>query len=84
MKQLIILTISLLLMTACSSTGKINYPATAKNNVVEKYFGVEVAEPYRWLENDTSSATKAWVVAQNDVTYKYLDQIPFRAGLKNG
>jgi len=82
MKQLIILTISLLLMTACSSTGKINYPATAKNNVVEKYFGVEVAEPYRWLENDTSSATKAWVVAQNDVTYKYLDQIPFRAGLK--
>lgn len=82
MKQLIILTISLLLMTACSSTGKINYPATTKNNVVEKYFGVEVAEPYRWLENDTSSATKAWVAAQNGVTYKYLDQIPFRAGLK--
>jgi len=45
MKQLIILTISLLLMTACSSTGKINYPATAKNNVVENTSGWKLPNP---------------------------------------
>ncbi|MDO9152373.1 MAG: prolyl oligopeptidase family serine peptidase [Paludibacter sp.] len=69
-------------MTACNSSDKINYPATAQDNIVEKYFETDVAEPYRWLENDTAAATEAWVAAQNEVTYNYLDQIPFRAGLK--
>jgi prolyl oligopeptidase len=82
MNKLIIFTIPLLLMTACNSKSKINYPETAKDSIVDTYFGVEVPEPYRWLENDTSAATEAWVVAQNKVTYDYLDQIPFRAELK--
>lgn len=82
MKTILKLSIPLLIMTACNSSVKINYPETAKDNVVENYFGVDVPEPYRWLENDTSAATEAWVKAQNEVTYGYLGQIPFREGLK--
>ena len=82
MKHLILLTISLMLMTACKSALKIKYPETAKDNIVEKYFNAEVPEPYRWLENDTSIATENWVKAQNIVTYDYLNQISFRPDLK--
>ncbi len=71
-----------MLMTACKSTIKIKYPETAKDNVVEKYFNTEVAEPYRWLENDTSIATESWVKAQNIITYDYLNKISFRPDLK--
>ncbi|MGV3762653.1 MAG: S9 family peptidase, partial [Parapedobacter sp.] len=44
------------------------YPATAKGEVTDNYFGTEVADPYRWLENDTAAETKAWVAEQNKVT----------------
>src|SRR3546814_9717167 len=54
------------------------YPATEKGDVTDDYFGTEVADPYRWLENDTASNTKAWVDDQNKVTHTYLEQIPFR------
>lgn len=66
MKQLILFTFSILLMSACTSSSKLNYPATTKENVVDNYFGTAVPEPYRWLENDTSAATEAWVKAQKD------------------
>src|SRR5690606_37739277 len=54
------------------------YPQTAKGAVVDNYFGTEVPDPYRWLENDTASTTEAWVEAENHVTNHYLEQIPFR------
>lgn len=54
------------------------YPETAKGDVVDTYFGVEVPDPYRWLEDDMAAETKAWVDAQNEVTQHYLDQIPYR------
>ena len=82
MKSLIILTTSLLLMTTAFSQSKIIYPKTAKGDVIDTYFGVEVKEPYRWLENDTSAATSAWVKAQNKVTQDYLSNIPFKSDLK--
>ena len=81
MKQFI--SISLLLMFSSNSFSKIIYPITAKNDVVDTYFGVQVKEPYRWLENDTTVATAAWVKSQNKVTGDYLAQIPFRNELKN-
>ncbi len=57
----------------------LHYPPTQKDEtVVDTYFGTPVSDPYRWLENDTSAATKAWVKAQNAVTQQYLSQIPFR------
>jgi prolyl oligopeptidase len=54
------------------------YPDTRKGNVVDTYFGTEVADPYRWLEDDLSLETASWVTAQNEVTFHYLERIPFR------
>lgn len=59
-----------------------NYPETAKVDTVDTYFGHQVADPYRWLEDDQSAETKAWVDAQNQVTNAFLNQIPFRDSIK--
>lgn len=58
------------------------YPETARGEVVDNYFGTEVADPYRWLEDDNSDATAEWVAAQNAVTNDYLSQIPFRGAIR--
>ena len=58
------------------------YPETKKDSTTDNYFGKAIADPYRWLENDTSAETKAWVVAQNKVTQNYLSQIPYREDIK--
>lgn len=60
-----------------------NYPSTAKIPVVDIYFDTEVIDNYRWLEDDNSDNTAQWVKSQNEVTFSYLDQIPFREQLKN-
>ncbi|WP_105189533.1 prolyl oligopeptidase family serine peptidase [Pseudoalteromonas sp. T1lg48] len=60
----------------------ISYPTTRKGDVVDSYFEQQVADPYRWLEDDMSSETAQWVEAQNKVTFGYLEQIPFRDELK--
>lgn len=54
------------------------YPETKKENQTDNYFGTTVADPYRWLENDNSEETKQWVGQQNEVTFSYLDKIPYR------
>ncbi|KIC03780.1 S9 family peptidase [Flavobacterium sp. AJR] len=61
----------------------IKYPDTKKGETVDTYFDTKVNDPYRWLEDDKSAETAAWVKAENKVTYAYLDQIPFREELKN-
>ncbi|HJV78581.1 MAG TPA: prolyl oligopeptidase family serine peptidase [Paludibacter sp.] len=71
-----------LMISAIGATAQLKYPKTAKDNVLDTYFGIQVKEPYRWLENDTSAVTAAWVKAQNKVTHDYLSQIPFRSDLK--
>ncbi len=60
-------------------TAQLQYPETKKTDVVEDYHGTKVADPYRWLEDDNSEETKAWVKEQNKVTFGYLDNIPYRA-----
>ena len=76
----------LLLITTMLFTGsaaaQLKYPAAATDNVIDDYFGIKVADPYRWLENDSSDATAAWVAAQNEVSSSYLSKIPFRNALK--
>ncbi len=58
------------------------YPETARGEVKDNYFGTEVGDPYRWLEDDNSEATAAWVAAENTVTQDYLSQIPFRSAIR--
>ncbi|MCF0061283.1 prolyl oligopeptidase family serine peptidase [Dyadobacter chenwenxiniae] len=57
---------------------KLDYPVTNKVDHVDEYHGVKVSDPYRWLEDDRSKETGEWVKAQNEVTFSYLDKIPFR------
>ncbi len=61
----------------------INYPISKKVDTVTNYFGTQVKDPYRWLEDDRSAETGVWVSAQNEITFNYLDQIPFRNKIKN-
>src|ERR1043165_7638752 len=60
----------------------LQYPKTNKIGQADNYFGTSVADPYRWLENDTSSATAEWVNEENKVTFGYLEKIPFRDKIK--
>ena len=64
------------------TTTKYEYPVTKKVDTVDVYFGHEVPDPYRWLEDDNSDETAEWVQAQNKITNDYLAQIPFREQLK--
>jgi len=65
-----------------SDTSKIAYPESKKVDVVDDYFGTKVADPYRWLEDSKSPEVKAWVEAQNKVTFAYLDKISYREKLR--
>lgn len=76
------------LLLSCGDDRKIErtpvkYPETAKVDSSDTYFGTEVKDPYRWLEDDRSPETENWVGRQNEVTQEYLSQIPFREDLKN-
>ncbi|RZJ59783.1 MAG: S9 family peptidase, partial [Flavobacterium sp.] len=65
-----------------SSNNTMKYPTTKKAPVTDTYFGSGIEDPYRWLEDDRSAETAAWVKAQNEVTFGYLDKIPFRDAIK--
>ncbi|TPV34853.1 S9 family peptidase [Paucihalobacter ruber] len=87
MKHLSILLTVLAITLSCQQNSKtaetaVNYPKTNTVDTVDTYFGVEVKDPYRWLEDDRSSETETWVKSQNEVTFGYLNQIPYRKQLK--
>ena len=85
MKKLVssIFIASVILSQSVNAQNKaMNYPQTAKKEVIDTYFNNKIADPYRWLEDDRSAETAAWVTAQNNVTFAYLDQIPYRDHLK--
>ncbi len=78
-------TIAMTALSSCDNVSKIKhlpYPETERGDVTDNYFGTEVADPYRWLEDDNSEATAAWVKAENEVTFDYLSKIPFREEIK--
>ena len=79
---------AVVLIAACETATQrepiaVNYPITQKVDTVDTYFGTQVEDPYRWLEDDRSEETEAWVKQQNASTFGYLDQIPFRQDLKD-
>lgn len=89
MKKLILPSILALVLVSCNEDSKekevssnLDYPETRKGEVVDTYFGEEVADPYRWLEDDRSEETGNWVKAQNKVTFDYLDKITYRKDLE--
>ncbi len=67
---------------APKATGEIKYPETKKIEHTDTYFGTKVNDPYRWLEDDRSVETGAWVKAQNNLAYDYLKRIPYRDAVK--
>jgi len=67
---------------AAKSPSRVAYPETRKSDVVDDYFGTQVADPYRWLEDPNSPETQAWVEAQNAVTFAFLGRIPARTHIR--
>jgi len=87
MKKLIPGILAFGLLASCNDSKKeeeltINYPETKKVDTVTDYFGTKVKDPYRWLEDDLSEETEAWVEAQNEVTFDYLNRIPYKKDLE--
>ena len=82
MKRVIIPFLVLSFMMSCSEK-PIQYPPTKKGDVKDTYFGTEVEDPYRWLEDDNSAETADWVKAENKLTFDYLEKLPFRDKIKS-
>ena len=74
--------VSLLFVSCNENHNKNSYPETKKIPVSNNYYGTKIIDDYRWLEDDNSDDTKKWVINQNNTTFKYLDEIPFRNDLK--
>ncbi len=85
MKNQILTIIVMAILISCNGPvkRKIVYPVTKKGDVVDSYFGTKVHDPYRWLEDDKSEETAAWVKDQNKVTFGYLESIPYRGEIKS-
>src|SRR5687768_11888895 len=79
MKKLVFL---LLLLFPFLLGAQLQYPETKKIHELHDYNGIKVEDPYAWLEDDNSEETKAWVQAQNKVTFEYLAGIPIRDKIK--
>ncbi|MBB6681820.1 S9 family peptidase [Aequorivita sp. 609] len=87
MKLSIVPAVLLLALVGCKEEPKkevttVTYPQIKTVDTIDTYFGVEVKDPYRWLEDDRSAETAEWVKAENEVTFDYLNKIPFREELK--
>ena len=77
------LSICLVLFSSCNFNKVVDYQKTKKIPVVDTYYGNEIIDNYRWLEDDLSKETGEWVDNQNQTTFNYLEKIPYREELKN-
>ena len=68
--------------TAGETEKPFQYPEVAKGKEVDNYHGTKVADPYRWLEDPDSSASRKWIDEENKITFRFLDGIPARAAIK--
>lgn len=78
MKKLVLMALTWVLLMGQTFAQDIDYPESRKTDIQDNYFGTVVYDPYRWLEDDKSEETGAWVVAQNEVTEEYFSNIPYR------
>ena len=88
MRKSVLILVAMIASIACETSTKkelisVNYPTTAQVDTVDIYFDTSIKDPYRWLEDDRSPETEAWVSEQNKVTFGYLEKIPFRNDLRN-
>jgi prolyl oligopeptidase len=89
MKKITLACLALLALSACKEEQPekqkitVTYPETKQVDTIDTYFGENIKDPYRWLEDDMSEETGAWVKSQNEVTFGYLDNIPYRKELKD-
>jgi prolyl oligopeptidase len=89
MKKAILIVLLMSIFMACKNEKtkvepiQVIYPETKKVDTVDTYFDENIKDPYRWLEDDKSEETEAWVKSQNEVTFGYLDNIPYREELKD-
>jgi prolyl oligopeptidase len=85
MKRTVLLIILMILMTTCNKRDnyKIQYPSTKQVSYADTIFGTIVPDPYRWLEDDMSEETAAWVKEQNALTFGYLEKIPYRSQISD-
>ena len=89
MRKLLLIALLMSVFVSCKKEVKmlkpiaVDYPETKKVDTVNSFFGESVSDPYRWLEDDRSPETEAWVKSQNEVTFGYLDNIPYRQELKD-
>jgi len=82
MKRFFVPVLCVILAGCISSPEKIIYPTTRMDDTVDNYYGTKVADPYRWLENQDSAETTAWIEAQNNLTFSYMDRIPEREKIR--
>ena len=89
MKHLLFFVTLGLVALSCNKTGKkplplmkVNYPETKTIDHTDNYFDSIVPDPYRWLEDDRSTETGEWVKSQNEVSFDYLNRIPFRGAIR--
>lgn len=83
-----VLFLAVVLASGCSQTSwysrrPMDYPTAHKSDVTDAYHGMQVADPYRWLENSDSGRTRAWIRAQNELTSSWLNEIPVRDKIRN-
>lgn len=78
----LLLTLALIQSALTAIAQPFSYPVTRKTEQVDDYFGTKISDPYRWLEDDRSAETEAWVKKENEVTFRYLETIPYREQVK--
>ncbi len=82
MKNLTVLFLCVMTIIHVSAQTKLHYPERRMSDQKDVYFGHVVADPYRWLEDDNSAETAAWIESQNKLSHNYLNHIPFRNELR--
>jgi prolyl oligopeptidase len=75
------LLVPMMTLVSATRTSPLVYPQARRSDQVDDYHGTKVADPYRWLEDTDSAETKAWVEAEDKLTFSYLEQIPYRQAL---